>query len=354
MNDKERIKALLEGEKTDKILFFGLSASVFASVSEGYGAGLVYRDPQLLLELFGKACQTYNFLYAPYLAYGSVGAWEFGGTVKLPEGEFGQAPSVTKHAVDTPEAAMELAMPADIANAGMIPRQKDFLDRVLKINAERPWRLIIQAEGPFTFSSNVVGASNLSRWVLKKPEVAHHVLKMSTAFLVKMMKYWKSLYGTEDILVWSAEPASSNQLISPKVFEKFVMPYNIEMHQELFDLGFNNIFKHICGDQNLNLPYWSEIPLGQDRPGFASFGVEVDLQKAAAAMPNDIIVGNLDTKIIQAGTPDEIYAATKTVIETGKKLPNGYIFSAGCGLPPKAPQENMLAITRALHDFGVY
>ena len=69
---------------------------------------------------------------------------------------------------------------------------------------------------------------------------------------------------------------------------------------------------------------------------------------------NDIIMGNLEPGIIQTKTPEDVYEATKHVIEEGKTIANGYIFSPGCELPPKAPIENVREITTAVNDFGRY
>lgn len=355
MNDYERIQALLNYEKPDRVSFFGLGSMEFATVSEGNAAGLVYRDPQLALDTYGRVYADYGLLYTPYLGYGSAGAWEFGGEIKLPDGEFGQAPSVKRHPVTTEEEALALEIPADITGMAMIPRYKDLYDRILKADMPgRPWRLILHMEGPWTFANNIPGPAQMARWAMKKPEVANHILDLAVGYTLKMAAYWKSLYGTNNILIWSGEPTSSNQLISPRLFEKYVMPANIKMHEGLFELGFNCIHKHICGDQTQNLPFWAQVPLGHNGPGLASFGKEVDLKDAAEALPKDIIMGNLEPSLVMSATPAEIYAAACQIIETGKALPNGYIFALGCGMPPKAPKTNMLAVKRALDDCDEY
>ena len=109
---------------------------------------------------------------------------------------------------------------------------------------------------------------------------------------------------------------------------------------------------HICGEHNENLPYWAQIPMGD--PGIVSFGHEVDLEKAAEYFPNDIIYGNLEPAIIQSGTPEQVYEAAKVVIEKGKKAPGGFILAPGCEMPPRAAPENVMAMTRAVNDFGWY
>ena len=83
-------------------------------------------------------------------------------------------------------------------------------------------------------------------------------------------------------------------------------------------------------------------------------GPEIELETAAKYFPDDIILGNLDPTIVQSGTPEEVYEATKECVERGKKLECGYIFSTGCDLPPRAPVENVKMMTKAVEDFGWY
>ena len=90
------------------------------------------------------------------------------------------------------------------------------------------------------------------------------------------------------------------------------MPYIKKLCETLLGMGYKHIFAHICGEQNLNLPYWAKIPFGD--PGIISFGHEIDLKTAAEYFPNDIIMGNLEPVIIQTKAPGEVFEATKQVI----------------------------------------
>jgi uroporphyrinogen decarboxylase len=352
MNDAERINALLIGERPDRVPFFSMGGGGFALVSQEHSLATLYNDPNTALACYEKASAEYGWLYTPLLAYAAMGSWEFGGEIKWPDGEFAQAPSVVRHPVTSYEEALALTLP-DVPSAGMVPRQKKFYDLVLQKPPElKTWRLVCQIEGVFTLASNMAAASHFFKWLIKRPDAVEHLLFLALEFLTGLGEYIKDLYGTEDILIWGGEPSTSNQMISPKVFEKYALPYTQELHTRLLNMGFRTIFKHICGDQNLNLPFWATVPMGS--PGLVSIGHEVALQDAADHFPDDIIVGNLNPSIIQTASPDEVYQASVEIIEQGKRLKNGFIFAPGCGLPPKSPPENMDAIKRALEDAGDY
>jgi uroporphyrinogen decarboxylase len=352
MNDAERIDALLKGGKPDKVPFFSLGGNGFAVINHNHPLGTIYNDFPTTLKCYRDTALRYGWLYTPYLAYASMGAWEMGGEIKWPDGEFAQAPSIARHPVVSPEDAFALGLP-DIPQAGMVPRQIEFYKLVLSEPSDvKTWKLTCQIEGVFTFAANIAGTTQFSKWLIRRPDVAHQLLEKTVDFLDGLAQHLKLLFGTEGILLFGGEPAASNQLISPKMFEEFALPHTRELHNRLLAMGFRSIFKHICGDQNLNLPHWEKVPLGS--PGFASFGHEVDLDRAAEHFPKDVIVGNLNPSLIQSGSAEEVYEASKAVIEKGKRLANGFIFAPGCALPPKSPTENLMAMKRALDDVGWY
>jgi len=120
----------------------------------------------------------------------------------------------------------------------------------------------------------------------------------------------------------------------------------------VLSMGYKTIYMHICGEHNANLPYWAQIPFGD--PGIVSIGHEIELEKAGEYFPSHIILGNLEPTVIQTGTAEEVYEGVRKVVEKGKNLSGGFIFSPGCELPPMAPVENIRAMTKAVNDFGRY
>jgi uroporphyrinogen decarboxylase len=351
MNNRERVDALLSRKKPDRVPIFPFGAG-FSLVNKNKPIVAAYNDPEMAISALQKTTDEFDWIFCPSLNYAVVGAWEFGGEIKWPDGEYSQAPTVKRYPIETPEEVMSLTLP-NIPEAGMIPTQKAYYDKTAQMEADNmPWKVIFQMEGCFSFAGNISGGNKFFRWMLKLPDKAERMLRLSTDFLVESARYWKSLYGTERVMPWGGAPQSSNQVISPRHFEKLALPYIKECHEKVLDMGFKTIFKHICGEHNQNLPFWSQIPMGD--PGIVSFGQEVELETAAKYFPNDIVMGNLNPTLIQTGTVEEVYQASREVIEKGKQLDTGFIFGPGCSLPPMAPAENVLAMTRAANDFGWY
>jgi uroporphyrinogen decarboxylase len=351
MTERERIEAILRREKPDRIPIWSLVLG-FATVYTGTSIADVYNKPEVSLAAQRKAAQDFGWVFDPRLLYASMGGWEFGGDIKWPSGEYAGAPTCTRFPVKTEEDVWKLEVP-DVATAGIVPIATEFykLSTQERLDNE-PFNAEVMVGGPFTRAGTVCGHDNLIRWVVKKPEVVHHLVQVVSDFLIELMKYWKDMFGVEGVLPFTGHSVESNALISPKHFEKFCLPINKAHFQKILDMGYKTIFCHICGEQNLNLPYWAQIPLGD--PGIASIGDEIDILKAAEFLPQHVILGNVNTTILQTGTPDDVYEDCRVRIEKGKQCPGGFILAPACELPPMAPAENVMAMTEAINDLGWY
>jgi uroporphyrinogen decarboxylase len=353
MTDRERVEALLRRKKPDRVPVWPFAYAGFATVYTGTTIADAYNKPEVSLAAQRKTAQDFGWVFSPMLGYAAYGGWELGGEIKWPSGEFAQAPTVSRFPVETADDVMNLKVP-DVKTAGIVPLMKEFYDLSSRERLDNePFNVIsFGANSSFTIAGNISSPDKLCKWIIKKPAVAHRLLQLANEHIIKLAEYWKELYGVEGVLPLGGEPTSANQLISPNMFAEFVLPYIKEANEVFLDMGYKHLYAHICGEHNENMQYWAQIPMGD--PGIVSIAQEVDLLKAAKYFPNDIILGNLEPAIIQVGTPDEVYEATKKNVEVGKTISGGYIFSPGCEMPPMAPVEAVKAMTQAVDDFGWY
>ena len=349
ITEKERMRALFNHQKPDRVPIWSFG-TLFAIINSGYKVGNLYRDPAALTAM-RQFMRQYNWISTPMVGYSIVGAKEYGGEIKFPTSEYAQAPMVSRYPVETEEDAWRLTLP-DIKMAGMVPKAVTAIRQIRENPPDNEPFAIVILSGAFTAAGNICSVERLCRWLVRKPTVAHRVLRLATDLMVEIGRFIADSLGTDDIVPFIGEPTSSNQLISAKHFAEFAFPYNKEINEKLLAMGYRHIFCHVCGDQNLNLPYWAQIPMGS--PGLVSIGHEVDIETAAQYFPNDIIVGNIETGTIQMGTPAQVYELSRRCIEKGKKCPGGFILAPGCELPPRAPKENIGMITQAVNDFGWY
>jgi uroporphyrinogen decarboxylase len=347
MTPQERLEALLKGQRVDRVSFFSFTLG-FCARNTGYPVHTVYSDPEKSFQAQLWTREQYRYDSDPFYGYASYGGWEFGGGIKFPEGEYEQAPSHGRFAVESERDVEKLVLP-DVRKSGMLPQAMQFSQIQRKTGISPS----VVVGGPFTIAGNICSVENLCRWLIKKPDLANRLIRLATDHLLEVVRCWVETFGTGQVVVQIWEPLATNQVISPKQFEKFVMPYQIELHKKILEMGLKYLLCHICGEQNLNLPYWAEVPMGH--PGMISIGKEIDITTAIEFFgETSIIAGNIEPAVLRMGSPMEIYTLCIEAIKKGKQAPRGYALMQGCEVPVDTPPYNLYTMRKAVEDFGWY
>ena len=235
MTDKQRVEALLRHERPDRVPIWPFSLG-FAVVYTQTSIADAYNNPKVALAAQRKTCRDFSWVFMPMLAYAARGGWEFGGDIKWPNGEFDQAPTVARYPVEAPEDVMNLKMP-DVKNAGIIPLTIEFSKLSLQESLDnKPFNVMCPMGAPFSLAGNIPGADKFVKWLIKKPEAAHRLLRLASDYIVEVAQYYKEIFGTDGVLPWGAEPTSANQVISPSHFEQFALPYLKEVHEKVLGI----------------------------------------------------------------------------------------------------------------------
>jgi uroporphyrinogen decarboxylase len=347
MTRTERLDALFKGKLPDRVPFFSFILG-FCARNVGYPIHTIYSDPVKSFQAQLWTREQYGYDSDPFYGYASYGGWEFGGIINFPEGEYEQAPSHGRFAVETEQDVARLTLP-DVRKAGMLPLAMQFS----RIQDEHDMSPSVVVGGPFTIAGNICSVEKLCRWLIKKPELVHRLLRLATDHISKVVSHWVETFGVGRVIVQVWEPLATNQIISPSQFEKIVLPFQVELHEKILAMGIRYLLCHICGEQNLNLPYWAQVPMGHS--GIISIGREIDITTAIEYFGETcVITGNIEPAIIQTGTPREIYELCRQAIEKGKSAPRGYILMQGCEVAVNTPPYNLYIMKKAIDDFGWY
>ena len=347
MTSAERVSAITRGERPDRIPLLSFTGGFCASIV-GYPIRSIYDDPEKSFWAQMWAQELLGHDGWPTFWYASYGAWEFGGEVRMPQGELDQAPVVTRFPAQTPEQVERLEIP-EVETAGYFPLYLDFT----RIQQQFGMPVMVPAWGPFTAAANMVGVDKLCRWMIREPEVTHVLLSKVVTFAKRAIDHFVDRFRGHPLFAGGGCATSSNQLISPRQFGEFVLPHHKEVYQHVTDKGIETVFCHICGEQNENLPYWARVPFG--KRGILSFGSEIDLERAIETFGDEhIVAGNVETRVIGEGTWQDVYERSTACIEKAKYAPGGYVLMAGCDIPPSSPTYNIYALKKAVMDFGFY
>jgi uroporphyrinogen decarboxylase len=347
MTSDERLCALQKGDSVDRVPFLSFILG-FCAKNVGYPVASIYSDPEKSFQAQIWTREQYGYDSDPFFGYASYGGYEFGGEITLPDGQYEQAPSHKRFPVEIEKDIERLYLP-DVTTAGMLPAAMQFS----KLQVERGFTPSLVVGGPFTVAGNICVVNTLCRWSIRKPELVHRLLRLATDHLIDAVSLWVDTFGTHRVNIQVWEPLASNQIISPKQFEQLVLPYHIEFHERMLAKGVGHILCHICGEQNLNLPLWTQVPMGNH--GIISIGKEVDIKTAIDYFGDKcVIAGNIEPAMLQTGTPSQIYELCREAIEKGKHSPHGYALMQGCEVPVNTPPYNLYVMRKAIKDFGWY
>lgn len=347
MSSGERMGSILMRQRPDRIPFMPFIFG-YCAKNVGYPIARVYDDAEKSFWAQMWTAEMFGYDGGAMYGYASIGGWEFGGDIKMPESQWEQAPIVSRFPATTPEAVDALEIP-EVETAGAYPIAIAFA----KIQQQFGMPIMVMPFGTLTPAGNIVDVDNLCQWMIKRPEVVHKLLRKCTDFGKKTVDYFVDNFPNYPMMAFTGEATAANQIISPKQFEEFVLPYQKELQDYILARGIRNIFCHICGEQNLNLPYWAQMEYGD--PGILSFGHEVDLTTAIEYFGDKhAIAGNVEPQVIQNGTWQQVYELCKACIEKAKMAPNGYLLMAGCEVPVQAPPYNLYVMKKVVMEHGFY
>jgi len=134
---------------------------------------------------------------------------------------------------------------------------------------------------------------------------------------------------------------AASSLVSPKLYEEFIWPYEKKLIDGVHKLG-AAVRLHICGDIRALLE------------GIGRLGCEiVDLDYLAPVWqarekmePGQILLGNIDpVSVLRDSTPEKIYQAVE---QCHKEAGSNFVVGAGCEVPRDTPLENL----RVLRDYA--
>jgi uroporphyrinogen decarboxylase len=346
MSSGERWDALVRGEELDRVPCLQFILGHTAVVS-GKPIAKIYDDAKASIDCQRHAMEMYGYDGLVLHGWANAGGAEFGGEIEYPYRKYTGAPMVKKNPVQSEQDAWDLSVPRDIANVGTMPVALEFS----RLQYEMGMPCTVQVGSPLTWAGSVCGEERLMLWLIKKPELVHHVLRVITDFILKKAELWARAFGPERMMAFDL-CIETNKLYSPKQFETFSFPYLKEIHEKVTGMGVAIFLSHICGEQNRNLPYWSQLSYG--KRGMVSVGREVSLSAASAAFPRNVIMGNVDPVTIQEGTPEDVLRLCADCITEGKDHPGGYALMSGCEVPPQAPAVNVYQMVKACRDYGQY
>jgi uroporphyrinogen decarboxylase len=220
---------------------------------------------------------------------------------------------------------------------GLMPLVLRRIERLEKGRLPEPHRIrFAAARGPLAVAAHVLGTTTFLEATAAEPEATAAALDVFTdtaiAFLRAQLARLREPLG---ILLLDDIPG----MLSPRGFDRMAFPFL----QRVFD-AFPGLLRIYHNDT----PCAHLLPrIGQLHCEVWNFSHELDLAAVRAAAPRMALLGNVaPLATLVRGTPEQVYREARACVEKGAPG-GGFILSAGGGLSPGTPAENIDALVRA-------
>ncbi len=150
-----------------------------------------------------------------------------------------------------------------------------------------------------------------------------------------------AVFIQHDDIVWT-----SGAVFSPAWYRAHIFPRYAELWKLMHEAGKTILY---CADGNYT-EFIDDIA-GAGADGFM-FEPVTDLEYVVGKYGRSkVIIGNVDTRFLTFGTPDDVRADVNRCAELGRDCP-GYFFAVGNHIPHNVPVENALAYFDAIREMG--
>jgi uroporphyrinogen decarboxylase len=195
--------------------------------------------------------------------------------------------------------------------------------------------------------------SNLGRY----PDFARALLtKIAERCKTLMGHFLREVGDHIDMIKIGDDLGMQNSLLmSPKMYREIVKPIHADYISFIKSRTKAKLFFHTDGDVFPLIPDFIEMGVDILNPVQTSAGKMSNLEELKRQFGKNLVFcGAIDThRILPFGTPDEVRAEVKRIIEIlGKD--GGYMLSSVHTLLPDVPPENILAMVDAALEFGKY
>ncbi len=174
------------------------------------------------------------------------------------------------------------------------------------------------------------------------PDIVEQAIKAATPEIVGMAKIPLRLTGGKRVCIYPMR--SSASFISPKMFERFVLPSLTQMVEAFQKSGIVSVL-HCDGNWTPMLPYLRELPR-------ASCVVELDgvtdIFRAKEILGDWLCLkGDVPAALLAYGEPDQVEEYCHNLIRNIGSG-GGFILSSGCEVPLDAKPENVAALIQSV------
>ena len=203
-------------------------------------------------------------------------------------------------------------------------------------------------DGPLTVATSLRGASFYLDFYTD-PDFAHQLLDLITTGTIARIQAHREFFGHPLVSESWGYADDAVQMLSTEMVREFILPYHLRLKRALTSA--EHISLHLCGDATRHFKMF------RDEMGVDSFdtGFPIDFSWVREELgPGVEIQGGVRAPQLANGTPDDIHAEARRILESGIMEGGRFILKEANDLVPCTPMENLNALYQAARAFGVY
>ena len=329
MNAKERVMAVINHQKPDRMPCFGANSTVTYEQMEKVGAywpeGHVNAEAMAKQALAAYTVLGFDAVRLPFcqtFEAVALGCKRKPGKVRELEGFPGIEHPPPYTLDDTPE------FPDDFLSRGYIPELLKAVE-ILKKEVGDEVPIVAGIIGPFTIAGSLLDSVPILKATFKTPDKIPPFLevaeKAGTTLAKALVEAGADIISCEDM-------TASPELIAPKTYREFELKYQ---RRQFEAIPVPKIL-HICGNVD-SIVEW----MGQTGADILSLEPKASAKLARQKCGSDIILmGGVDTATtLFMKDADTVKEGCEETIEDGIQ-----ILAPGCAVAPGTPMENLLAM----------
>jgi len=329
MNAKERVMAVINHQKPDRMPCFGANSTVTYEQMEKVGAywpeGHVEAEAMAKQALAAYTVLGFDAVRVPYcqtFEAVALGCKRKLGKVRELEGFPGIEHPPPYKLDDTPE------FPDDFLSRGYIPELLKAVE-ILKKEVGDEVPVVAGIIGPFTIAGSLLDSVPLLKATFKAPDKIPPFLEVAEKAGTMLAK---ALVDAGADIISCEDMTASPELIAPKSYREFELNYQ----RRQFEAIPVPTILHICGNVD-PIVEW----MGQTGANILSLEPKASAQLARQKCGSDIILmGGVDTATtLYMKDPETVKQGCEETIEDGIQ-----ILAPGCAVAPGTPMENLLAM----------
>jgi len=339
MNGHQRITAVLNGEKPDRV---PVMLHNFLMAAKEYGVTMEqYRNsPQVIADTFKSSVEKYRYdgILVDIDTVTLAGA--AGVKVDFPVNEAARPLGANIHDLGS---VFDLK-PVNIADYKYVGI---WLEAVRLLREYYKDEIFIRGncdQAPFSLASMMRGTQN---WMLDLMTGTDEQLTCLLEYCTDITSQFIRLMAqTGCDMVSNGDSPAGPEMISPEIYVKYALPYERKIADVAHSAGMPYAL-HICGNTDVILEHM--LTTGADA---FELDYKTDIGKVLKTFGTKaVFIGNIDPSgVLALGSAGDVRKKTEELLEIYVRK-GRLILNAGCAIPPVTPSENLEAMIQTARNF---